>query len=546
MRRPHQQRAWLGRSDRSFPLFHDKQDQNSPSNARGGRWQYLLFLAAALFIYFHSSPPKEQQLEWQMPDNERARSTEEQAANKHFSERWIQHVIEHPIQPWDRVGFAEMGLRTQMYLHLLRTGVTPNFDKLEQHMWPFVPGIKRIRKQLLARMAASKRGGAPGLRTARRGIVMSVGEGNVRFALHFLDNLRTVLHSRLPVEIFYYGDEDLPSNWRAVFESRYADVQCIDLEKEELFDGEAVQLRNRGWALKPFAMVASSFDEVMLADADAVFLSSPDDLFDVQGYKETGTLFFHDRDHWRKYASESVHGFISNQLGLRQPSKRCLHSSFWRNKGIYEQESGVVLVNKNNPEVFVGLLFTAWQNTGQIRDQTTYRVFWGDKESYWLAFELADIPYYFVDHYAGGIGVTMAPPNTTDEQVATEDEAGVKTYISSEHPLHFYRLEGSTADAVSDILLDDGDELARAGQPIWFNGGLLEKKHASETEYLKADAWGLLGKWHFNEETELWSFNATHKGTMDQFDLAVKLRRLTKMARHADEAYYAEKAGYMS
>jgi hypothetical protein len=428
-----------------------------------------------------------------------------------------------------------MGLRTQMYLHLLRTGLTPNFDKLEKHMWPFLPGIQRIRKRLASEMSGKRNAGTSA--ATKRGIVMSVGDGNVRFAMHFLDNLRTHLNSRLPVEIFYYGDEDLSVEWRKLLEARYHNVRCIDLEKEQLFDSEIVQLRGQGWALKPFAMVASSFSEVLLADADAVFLEKPDVLFEVSGYKETGTLFFHDRDHWREYASEITHGFIGNQLGLRPPSSRLSHSKFWQKKGIYEQESGVVLANKNNPEVFVGLLFAAWQNTGQIRDQTTYRVFWGDKESYWLAFELADIPYYFVDHYAGSIGSAI------DNSTLSSQDGSTPYIIASEHPLHFFRTEGSTIDAISDIPQDDDDNLARIGQPIWFNGGLLRMKHEDEREYLRPDAWGLLGEWNFNETTELWSFSATHNGTMEKFRLGEKVKKLVEIAEKADEAFYAEKAG---
>ena len=51
----------------------------------------------------------------------------------------------------------------------------------------------------------------------------------------------------------------------------------------------------KSFFIKPIALLHSSFDEVMLIDADCIFLRSPAVLWDVQGYIDTGTLFFNDR-----------------------------------------------------------------------------------------------------------------------------------------------------------------------------------------------------------------------------------------------------------
>ena len=48
--------------------------------------------------------------------------------------------------------------------------------------------------------------------------------------------------------------------------------------------------------MKPFALLASKYPRTILVDADAIFLRSPDDLFDQHaGLSETGALFYHDR-----------------------------------------------------------------------------------------------------------------------------------------------------------------------------------------------------------------------------------------------------------
>jgi len=57
------------------------------------------------------------------------------------------------------------------------------------------------------------------------------------------------------------------------------------------------------------------------------------------------------------------------------------------------------------------LLFSAWMNIKNVRETITYKIWRGDKETYWLAFELAGIPYYFAEGYAGSIGIS--PGNKT-------------------------------------------------------------------------------------------------------------------------------------
>jgi hypothetical protein len=50
-----------------------------------------------------------------------------------------------------------------------------------------------------------------------------------------------------------------------------------------------------GWALRPFAILASSFRKVILTDADTIFLQDPALLFQEDGFLDKGALFYHDR-----------------------------------------------------------------------------------------------------------------------------------------------------------------------------------------------------------------------------------------------------------
>jgi len=60
-------------------------------------------------------------------------------------------------------------------------------------------------------------------------------------------------------------------------------------------DPEGVMNMPGGWALRPFAILASSFKKVILTDADTVFLQDPALLLEEPGFQDTGALFYHDR-----------------------------------------------------------------------------------------------------------------------------------------------------------------------------------------------------------------------------------------------------------
>lgn len=448
-----------------------------------------------------------------------------QQSDAFFLRKWTQHMLWHPIKPSDRTGFAEMGLRTRIYSRLLETGDVPSFDTVERSLWPFAPGISRQRQTLRTEKTVTDKREHGASKDGSRGIVMSLGRSEVRFAMHFLQMLRNVHGSTMPVEIFYYGDDDLPPSLCTLLETSYSGVRTIDLEATGLFDPQLSRLARQGWAIKPFAMLATNLSEVMLVDADVVLLSPPERFFEVPGYRDTGTLFFHDRDHFRQGASDIIQRFMHDQLGQRGPSVRLSKSAFWTKRGIYEQESGVVLANKRSSNVLSALLFAAWQNTGYIREQTTYRVFWGDKESYWLAFELAGFPYYFVDHYSGGISVGGQHSGAHD--------------LCSDHPLHFLGNSGTGEEAPSPGSMQRKEQIRRLGRPAWFNGSLLVSKSTGSNTFLANTTWAVDGEWDFAEQTERWCLQAKTVGTMDDFGLSDTFARLVAAAGEADERFLA-------
>ena len=97
--------------------------------------------------------------------------------------------------------------------------------------------------------------------------------------------------------------------------------------------------RLAGWAAKPFAILLSSFREVLFIDADALFFKNPEMLFEDPGYQETGALFFKDRVILPEFRRDLLYRILPEPI-----PKAARQSYFWTGLSGHMQESGVVLV----------------------------------------------------------------------------------------------------------------------------------------------------------------------------------------------------------
>lgn len=173
------------------------------------------------------------------------------------------------------------------------------------------------------------------LYAAGRGIVLSAGEEQVPYLLATIPAMRQ-LGCNLPIEVMYLGDDDISEDYRDELE-KIPGVVTRDMKQMIWDNGWEL----KGWAAKPFAMLLSSFQEVMFIDADAVFFRNPELLFEDPQYQKTGALFFKDRSlfpeskrRWLKYI-------------LPKPiSKSAQRSRLWTGESGHQQESGVILVDK--------------------------------------------------------------------------------------------------------------------------------------------------------------------------------------------------------
>ncbi|GAA5820505.1 hypothetical protein JCM3770_002278 [Rhodotorula araucariae] len=303
-----------------------------------------------------------------------------------------------------------------------------------------------------------------------RGIIVPCGNDQFIYAVHLIATLKHVHNTALPIHVVYAGSDDLVPEKRAALRSIHPSVETVDILN--YFDEKHVGIHGGGWAIKSFAILASPFQEVIIADADAIFVQDPEILFSDPGYNATGTLFFRDREIFAGWGQ--VHEWFHSVMKGREPSAQLQRSRWWTDQASREEmESGVVVFDKRRTPVVYGLLYTGWLNTKLIREAVTYENTYGDKESFWMAFELLGLPYHLDREYAGIIG-QLTHPDTKAHSI--------DTFIQSDHLFH----------------------LDHRGRPLWWNGSLFQEKRVKDRGYLIATHWSP-GTVDWDCETEPWS-----------------------------------------
>jgi Mannosyltransferase putative len=125
---------------------------------------------------------------------------------------------------------------------------------------------------------------------------------------------------------------------------------------------------------------------------------------------------------------------------------------------------------------FAGALMTSYLNTKKVRDDITYKRFYGDKESYWFGHAMSSTPYHFVPGYGGGIG------QISHRTSINLSEITVVELVCTLQILH---------------------TLESTEEPFWFNNGIIEWKGANDDHYLVTDAWvPHEGRWDSAKDTE--------------------------------------------
>lgn len=330
--------------------------------------------------------------------------------------------------------------------------------------------------------------------TKPRGIVIPCGADQFQFAVHLVATLKHVHKTKLPITVVYAGSGDLPGDRRSALKSIAPDVDTLDIM--DYFDEEYVGLDGGGWAIKVFAILASPYQEVISMDADAMFLQDPEVMFENPGYNATGTLFFRDREIFPG-KDENVHKWFHKLMRGRKPSETMMKSRWWTSAASREEmESGVIAFDKRRDSVVLGLTLCGHFNTRDVREPVMYKNTYGDKESFWIAFEFGQLPYHFDPPYAAIIG-----------QLTHEHRGPHHTELRmcSDHLFH----------------------LDHRGRPFWHNGSLFQRKRDKDKGFMFPTHWAH-GTVEWDCEPEPWCMILSRESeaisiTEEESDLFVRL-----------------------
>ena len=238
-------------------------------------------------------------------------------------------------------------------------------------------------------------------------------------------------------------------------------IDFVDLST--FFNLDAADLK--GWNLKPFGMLAVPETQVAFLDVDVVLLQPPEALFASALFQKTGALFYHDRLKPELAWNPRVlaQGLQPN-LSPKARHQLLEHGSFYTE---HVQESGVLLLDKQRR--YLGL----WSSClllgrEDIRKHAHNDHQYGDKETYWMAFETIGEPYEFARWYPGVVGGILTDFRGGGDVVATIHQQQDGIQVQQKPELE----ESKTADmALCGRLLHFDDD----GQPLWANGGYLTK-----------------------------------------------------------------------
>lgn len=286
--------------------------------------------------------------------------------------------------------------------------------------------------------------------TTPRGVVMPLFDDIAYLGLSAILELRG-LGVDLPIEIPHCGDFN--SEFQRMIESRDPLVRVYDVcaqalsasnefgSGEKLFCDTMEQCHDhfRGFSIKVISVLFSRFDEVMLVDADTLFFQNPMKLWDLARYKQTGTLFFHDRistpdqflalpvaDSGDGRPVTHLHWYLStfdvspyralahiprrratakNAMPAKPhfaPSDFLLSSHSWNMRAGHEMDSSLVLWNKRKqPRATTIVASFLAQNGAEFPPS------YGDKELFFIACELAETQYAFSDFGVGSLGTEL-------------------------------------------------------------------------------------------------------------------------------------------
>ena len=201
-----------------------------------------------------------------------------------------------------------------------------------------------------------------------RGIVICAG-GEKYFTCAWVC-IRMLRHlgCGLPIQLWYLGPGELSARMKDLVHP--LQVECVDALKVRRLHPARIL---HGWELKPYAILHSRFEQILLLDADNVPVRNPEYLFDAPGFHATGAVF------WPDYGRCKKADPIWRSCGIMKPKEP-------------EFESGQILVDKRR--CWNALSLAMWFNE---HSDFYYRYLHGDKDTFCLGFRMLGMAYSLIE-----------------------------------------------------------------------------------------------------------------------------------------------------
>lgn len=250
-----------------------------------------------------------------------------------------------------------------------------------------------------------------------KGIVIAANGNRYKYVTGVYMNLyviRKMFGCDLPVEIFYVGsgekfNKKIEKKLRAL-----GNINIIDLSTKLNTNLKSKDLI--GYRTKPLAVMASSFREIILMDADSLVFVNPEILLEEYNYLNNGMLLFKDYVNCLKYVNPT---FLNN-IGLDK-------NEFCKKTHGYEIDSSCIIVDKQR--AWDAICTICIINVKSSSYYGTINNVLGDKDTWLIGSMFASFKPYISP---STVGALLAPLNT---------EVGTK-YKTVQGHLQFLKING--------------------------------------------------------------------------------------------------------
>lgn len=239
------------------------------------------------------------------------------------------------------------------------------------------------------------------------GIVIG-GGGKYSLQAYAVISVIRELKTTLPIEVLIPSSVAQDKPFCEMLKHKFDNVKCIYLQ--DIFDEDFLKTHEfHAFQYKSLALMASSFKNVLLLDADNFPLKNIDDIFDNELFDKNGMIVW--PDFWRRTTHPFFYESAGIEIDLKQRVRNFYNSvnektenqklpyhDFQGTLPDPSSETGEFLINKEKhwKSLILSLYYNVHGPNVFYHLFSQYAAGQGDKETFLAAAHILDLPYYQV------------------------------------------------------------------------------------------------------------------------------------------------------